>query len=127
MELFEISGNSSMKQVNFVLLYLQQNAASSLSGLTYSVIPALERVGDTETTRLLFNSGSYDNEKLPRYTGTDLPLFTVQAFVDKQPSDNYGTGNMVVQFSCNNENGVYSDIATLSPTFGTASPIFRLQ
>ena len=43
--------------------------------------------------------------------------------MDKQPSDNYGTGNMVVQFSCNNENGVYSDIATLSPTFGTASPI----
>ena len=123
MELFEISGNNSMKQVNFVLLYLQQNAASSLSGLTYSVIPALELVGDSETTRLLFNSGSYDNEKLPRYTGTDLPLFTVQAFVDKQPSDNYGTGNMVVQFSCNNENGVYSDIATLSPTFGTASPI----
>lgn len=121
MELFEISGNSSMKQVNFVLLYLQQNAASSLSGLTYSVIPALELVGDSETTRSLFNSGSYEN--LPVYTGTDLPLFTVQAFVDKQPSDNYGTGNMVVQFSCNNENGVYSDIATLSPTFGTASPI----
>ncbi len=120
MELFEISGNDSMKQVNFVLLYLQQNAASSLSGLTYSVIPALELVGNTETTRLLFNSGSYDG--LP-YTGEDLPLFTVQAFVDKQPSDNYGTGNMVVQFSCNNENGVYSDIATLSPTFGTASPI----
>lgn len=121
MELFEISGNNSMKQVNFVLLYLQQNAASSLSGLIYSVIPALELVGDSETTRRLFNSGSYEN--LPRYTGTDLPLFTVQAFVDKQPSDNYGTGNMVVQFSCNNENGVYSDIATLSPTFGTASPI----
>ena len=120
MELFEISGNSSMKQVNFVLLYLQQNAAISLSGLTYSVIPALELVGDSETTRRLFNSGSYDG--LP-YTGKDLPLFTVQAFVDKQPSDNYGTGNMVVQFSCNNENGVYSDIATLSPTFGTASPI----
>lgn len=123
MELFEISGNDSMNQVNFVLLYLQQNAASSLSGLTYSVIPALELVGNTETTRLLFNSGSDENEKLPRYTGTDLPLFTVQAFVDKQPSDNYGTGNMVVQFSCNNENGVYSDIATLSPTFGTTSPI----
>ncbi len=120
MELFEISYNSSWQQVNFVLLYLQQNAASSLSGLTYSVIPALELVGDSETTRLLFNSGSYDG--LP-YTGKDLPLFTVQAFVDKQPSDNYGTGNMVVQFSCNNENGVYSDIATLSPTFGTASPI----
>lgn len=120
MELFEISGNNSWQQVNFVLLYLQQNAASSLSGLNYSVIPALELVGDTETTRRLFNSGSYDG--LP-YTGTDLPLFTVQAFVDKQPSDNYGTGNMVVQFSCNNENGVYSDIATLSPTFGTASPI----
>lgn len=120
MELFEISGNSSWQQVNFILLYLQQNAANSLSGLTYSVIPALELVGNTETTRLLFNSGSYDG--LP-YTGTDLPLFTVQAFVDKQPSDNYGTGNMVVQFSCNNENGVYSDIATLSPTFGTASPI----
>ena len=102
------------------MLYLQQNAASSLSGLTYSVIPALELVGDSETTRLLFNSGSYDG--LP-YTGKDLPLFTVQAFVDKQPSDNYGTGNMVVQFSCNNENGVYSDIATLSPTFGTTSPI----
>ena len=121
MELFEISGNNSMKQVNFVLLYLQQKAASSLSGLTYSVIPALELVGDSETTRSLFNSGgSYDG--LP-YTGKDLPLFTVQAFVDKQPSDNYGTGNMVVQFSCNNENGVYSDIATLSPTFGTTSPI----
>ena len=120
MELFEISGNSSMKQVNFVLLYLQQNAASSLSGLTYSVIPALELVRDSETTRLPFNSGSYDGLV---YTGTDLPLFTVQAFVDKQPSDNYGTGNMVVQFSCNNENGVYSDIATLSPTFGTTSPI----
>lgn len=123
MELFEISGNDSMKQVNFVLLYLQQNAASSLSGLTYSVIPALELVGDSETTRSLFNSGSDKKEDLPVYTGTDLPLFTVQAFVDKQPSDNYGTGNMVVQFSCNNENGVYSDIATLSPTFGTASPI----
>lgn len=121
MELFEISYNSSLQQVNFILLYLQQNAASSLSGLTYSVIPALELVGNTETTRRLFNSGSYEN--LPVYTGTDLPLFTVQAFVDKQPSDNYGTGNMVVQFSCNNENGVYSDIATLSPTFGTASPI----
>ena len=120
MELFEISGNSSMKQVNFVLLYLQQNAAISLSGLTYSVIPALELVGDSETTRRLFNSGSYDGLS---YTGKDLPLFTVQAFVDKQPSDNYGTGNMVVQFSCNNENGVYSDIATLSPTFFTASPI----
>ena len=123
MELFEISGNDSMKQVNFVLLYLQQNAARSLSGLTYSVIPALELVGDSETTRSLFNSGSDKKEDLPVYTGTDLPLFTVQAFVDKQPSDNYGTGNMVVQFSCNNENGVYSDIATLSPTFGTASPI----
>lgn len=121
MELFEISGNSSLQQVNFILLYLQQNATSSLSGLTYSVIPALELVVNTETTRRLFNSGSYEN--LPVYTGTDLPLFTVQAFVDKQPSDNYGTGNMVVQFSCNNENGVYSDIATLSPTFGTASPI----
>lgn len=121
MELFEISYNSSLQQVNFILLYLQQNAASSLSGLTYSVIPALELVGNTETTRRLFNSGSYEN--LPVYTGTDLPLFTVQAFVDKQPSDNYGTGNMVVQFSCNNENGVYSDIATLSPTFGEASPI----
>lgn len=121
MELFEISYNSSLQQVNFVLLYLQQNATSSLSGLTYSVIPALELVVNTETTRRLFNSGSYEN--LPVYTGTDLPLFTVQAFVDKQPSDNYGTGNMVVQFSCNNENGVYSDIATLSPTFGTASPI----
>lgn len=120
MELFEISGNNSMKQVNFVLLYLQQKAASSLSGLTYSVIPALELVGDSGTTRRLFNSGSYDGLD---YTGKDLPLFTVQAFVDKQPSDNYGTGNMVVQFSCNNENGVYSDIATLSPTFGTASPI----
>ena len=123
MELFEISGNDSMKQVNFVLLYLQQNAASSLSGLTYSVIPALELVGDSETTRSLFNSGSYKKEDLPVYTGTDLPLFTVQAFVDKQPSDNYGTGNMVVQFSCNDEGGVYSDIATLSPTFGTTSPI----
>lgn len=121
MELFEISYNSSLQQVNFILLYLQQNAASSLSGLTYSVIPALELVGNTGTTRRPFNSGSYEN--LPVYTGTDLPLFTVQAFVDKQPSDNYGTGNMVVQFSCNNENGVYSDIATLSPTFGTASPI----
>lgn len=121
MELFEISYNSSLQQVNFILLYLQQNATSSLSGLTYSVIPALELVVNTETTRRLFNSGSYEN--LPVYTGTDLPLFTVQAFVDKQPSDNYGTGNMVVQFSCNNENGVYSDIATLSPTFGTASPI----
>lgn len=120
MELFEISYNSSLQQVNFILLYLQQNAASSLSGLTYSVIPALELVVDTETTRRLFNSGSYDGLG---YTGTDLPLFTVQAFVDKQPSDNYGTGNMVVQFSCNNENGVYSDIATLSPTFGTTSPI----
>lgn len=122
MELFEISYNSSYQQVNFILLYLQENAASSLSGLTYSVIPALELVGNTETTRRPFNSG-YEKEKLPVYTGTDLPLFTVQAFVDKQPSDNYGTGNMVVQFSCNNENGVYSDIATLSPTFGTASPI----
>lgn len=120
MELFEISYNSSWQQVNFILLYLQQNATSSLSGLTYSVIPALELVGNTETTRRLFNSGSYDGLV---YTGTDLPLFTVQAFVDKQPSDNYGTGNMVVQFSCNDENGVYSDIATLSPTFGTASPI----
>lgn len=120
MELFEISYNSSYQQVNFILLYLQENAASSLSGLTYSVIPALELVGNTETTRRPFNSGSYENLD---YTGTDLPLFTVQAFVDKQPSDNYGTGNMVVQFSCNNENGVYSDIATLSPTFGTASPI----
>ena len=120
MELFEISGNNSWQQVNFVLLYLQQKAASSLSGLTYSVIPALELVRDSETTRLPFNSGSYDGLV---YTGTDLPLFTVQAFVDKQPSDNYGTGNMVVQFSCNNENGVYSDIATLSPTFGTTSPI----
>lgn len=120
MELFEISGNNSWQQVNFVLLYLQQNAASSLSGLAYSVIPALELVGDSVTTRLPFNSGSYDGLS---YTGKDLPLFTVQAFVDKQPSDNYGTGNMVVQFSCNNENGVYSDIATLSPTFGTASPI----
>lgn len=122
MELFEISYNSSYQQLNFILLYLQQNAASSLSGLTYSVIPALELVGNTETTRRPFNSGE-NYENLPVYTGTDLPLFTVQAFVDKQPSDNYGTGNMVVQFSCNNENGVYSDIATLSPTFGTASPI----
>lgn len=122
MELFEISYNSSYQQVNFILLYLQQNAASSLSGLTYSVIPALELVGNAETTRRPFNSGE-NYENLPVYTGTDLPLFTVQAFVDKQPSDNYGTGNMVVQFSCNNENGVYSDIATLSPTFGTASPI----
>lgn len=122
MELFEISYNSSLQQVNFILLYLQQNAASSLSGLTYSVIPALELVGNTETTRRPFNSGE-NYENLPVYTGTDLPLFTVQAFVDKQPSDNYGTGNMVVQFSCNNENGVYSDIATLSPTFGEASPI----
>ena len=134
MELFEISYNSSYQQVNFILLYLQENAASSLSGLTYSVIPALELVGNTGTTRRPFNSGeSYEN--LPVYTGTDLPLFTVQAFVDKQPSDNYGTGNMVVQFSCNNENGVYSDIATLSPTFrfrcgckaGLADRRFRLQ
>lgn len=122
MELFEISYNSSYQQVNFILLYLQENAASSLSGLTYSVIPALELVGNTETTRRPFNSGE-NYENLPVYTGTDLPLFTVQAFVDKQPSDNYGTGNMVVQFSCNNENGVYSDIVTLSPTFGEASPI----
>ena len=119
MQLFELVNNGVYEQVNFVLLYRQTSSATALSGLSYSVLPALEAVkADGTFERYAFQSVDYEGIA---FNGSDLPLFTVQAFVDKQPSDNFGTGNIVVQFSCNDENGVYSDICVMSPTLGENS------
>lgn len=126
-ELFEVAYNTGLKQVNFVLLYLQSNAASTLSRLSYTVVPALETVneiydestGSTRTESYRYQLRYFNEADLDlSFSGSDRPIYTVEAFVDKQPSDNFGTGNMVIQFTAKTDAGYYSYMGELAPSFG---------
>ena len=94
--------------------YIRKNIGS-LSELNYSLYPAIEYVystetGGTATTGELFMSGSGI-----ALNGTDRPMFNVAAFVDKNSTDRFGSGNMVVQFTAEYEGRYFSDIGVASP------------